>query len=95
MVTYIQGNCIAVIALCVFNLIFFYLYYISECMCVSFSLFFFSFLISILYVYVRNALLKQKNKFKKKNSWALLLSEICERLALSVQTSRRCVGITP
>ena len=63
-------------------------------MCVSFSLFFFSFLISILYVNVRNALLKQKNKLKKK-SWALLLSEICERLALSVQTSRRCVGITP
>ena len=66
MVTYIQGNCIAVIALCVFNLVFFYLYYMSEYMCVSFSLFFFSFLISILYVNVRNALLKQKNKFKKK-----------------------------
>ena len=52
--------------MCLFNLVFFYLYYISECMCVSFSLFFFSFLISILYVYVRNALLKQKNKLKKK-----------------------------
>ena len=39
-------------------------------MCIFFSLFF-SFLISILYVYVRNALSKQKNTLKKKKTLGL------------------------
>ena len=45
-----------------FSLVFFYLYY----MCVCFSLFF-SFLVSILYVNVRNALIKKRNKLKKRS----------------------------
>ena len=49
-----------IIDVCVFSFVFFYLYYISSqkaCVCVSFSLSLF--LISVLYVNVRNVLIKK------------------------------------
>ena len=58
---YILGNCIAVIALCVFSLVF-YLYHISVCMgvyvCVSFTLFFF--FLNFHFVCKRKKCLKKK-----------------------------------